>query len=454
MPGLSGYDICRMIRENQANKHVPVMILSALNNSESRTLALKLGADSYLGKFFETDEFLACVNSMLRIKRLFRELDHKALEYEKLNRLKSELLSMVSHDLKSPLSAIIGYTMLLQEGTIGALSAEQEEVVHTILESSRHMFNLVNDLLDISRLEEGKLELRISDVEIPMLLEMATDELGILCDIKKQKLLLEITSNMPVMKGDFTRLKQVINNLISNANKFTPENGVIIVRAYPKDKTSFMIEVEDNGVGIPPKNLAVLFNRYQKSSKKGTLGEKGTGLGLAISKEIIEAHRGEIRVESAVGKGSHFFIRLPYDRRVAMSQDYVKIEAKPRLLIVDGQVKTLQVIEKALGQEFDLTCADNPDDAFKLLKKKNPALIIIDLLTSKTNGNNLLARIKNGERLSRVPVIALAPRNSFLLKRDIYGSGFDAYLLKPFKARELNIKVKYFLRIERRSEQG
>lgn len=188
MPELTGFQVCRMIREKEEFKNIPIMILSVKNDTESRTLALSIGAEGYLSKPFKSDELIAWVNSLLRVKFLHDELNQKAQEFEKLNQVKNEFLSMVSHDLKSPLSAIIGYSMLLRDGGVGDITEEQKDIIQTVLQSSRNMFELIKDLLDVARIEEGRLELKITEIDMAELMEMATDELGILCDIKNQEL--------------------------------------------------------------------------------------------------------------------------------------------------------------------------------------------------------------------------------------------------------------------------
>lgn len=135
--------------------------------------------------------------------------------------------------------------------------------------------------------------------------------------------------------------------MISNAIKFTPEGGTIILRAHREGEHAIMIELEDTGVGIPPKDLGILFDRYQKSSEEGTKGEKGTGLGLAICKEIVNAHHGEIWVESKVGEGSRFFIFLPVDRRTGLTKEIRKAGEKPQILALDDHQAVLSLIEKA-----------------------------------------------------------------------------------------------------------
>jgi signal transduction histidine kinase len=248
----------------------------------------------------------------IRNARLFRELADKGKQLEAASRHKSEFLANMSHELRTPLNAIIGFSEVLSEEMFGELNLKQAEYLQDILESGRHLLSLINDILDLSKVEAGRMELERADFDLPGAIENALLLMRERANRKSIALVRTIDERLGVVWADERKVKQVLLNLLSNALKFTPEGGRVDVRAMIEDGTA-EISVTDTGVGIAPEDQGAVFEEFRQV---GTAARKveGTGLGLALSRKFVELHGGRIRVKSQPGAGSTFTFTLPLHR--------------------------------------------------------------------------------------------------------------------------------------------
>lgn len=228
------------------------------------------------------------------------------------NRVKSEFLATMSHELRTPLTAIIGFSELLLEGVMGPLEAEQEDSLKEVLNNGATLLEMINNLLDMAKVEAGKMALEIEPFDIRDLVHRLTQTIGSLVQRKNLHLELILPDEMPLIHGDEKKIQHVLLNLLSNAVKFTSERGSIrIEAAYLKPKESFQISVADNGIGITDEMLPKIFEMFSQADSSVTRSHGGTGLGLALAKQFTEMHGGEISVESRLGKGTKFTVILP-----------------------------------------------------------------------------------------------------------------------------------------------
>lgn len=240
-----------------------------------------------------------------------RELVKKNVQLERLNEQKNQLLGMAAHDLRNPLSGIMSFSEFLLAEEEEALPAEERrEFLHIIHESSQFMLRIVNDLLDFSAIDAGKLNLRLEETDLAALIQRNVDLNRIVAQQKGIRVLFSKQSTIPPVVIDRTKIEQVLNNLISNAIKYSYPGSQIEISLREQDN-QVHIGVKDEGQGIPASELNQLFKPFQKTSVQSTAGESSTGLGLAIVKKIIAGHQGEITVESEVGQGSTFYVYLP-----------------------------------------------------------------------------------------------------------------------------------------------
>jgi signal transduction histidine kinase len=258
------------------------------------------GADGY-------DELSRLNNESANLQR---ELAKKNAELERLNALKDRFLGMAAHDLRTPLSIMLGFSEFLLEDLAVLLDGQHLEFLSVIRSSSRFMLRLVNGLLDVATIESGRLELDLQPTDLAALVERNVALNGVLAEAKEIGLSFHHDGRVPPMALDGPRIEQVLNNLLSNAVKYSYPGSSVEVRLIRRADQA-LISVVDRGQGISPDQVDDLFQWFARSRVKGTAGESGTGLGLAIAQRIVEGHGGDIWVDSELGKGSTFYVSLP-----------------------------------------------------------------------------------------------------------------------------------------------
>ena len=286
--------------------------LTKINNEQTNALRalLKdqtLQARAQSGRDEEMLEEFSRLNNELAT--LQRELAKKNVELERLNEQKNHLLGFAAHDLRSPLGVILNYGRFLRDGE-DLSAAERNLFISRIISSSKFMLRLIDDLLDVSKIEAGKLDLDLQPRDLDALIRENLELNRVLAENKQIKLLFESEEALPPVLADGEKIDQVLNNLIGNALKFSAPGTTIRLRTYVEAESA-VVSVADEGAGIPPDEIDKIFNPFQRTSVRSTGGEKSTGLGLAIVRKIVLGHRGSIRVESEEGKGTTFYVSLP-----------------------------------------------------------------------------------------------------------------------------------------------
>jgi signal transduction histidine kinase/DNA-binding response OmpR family regulator len=359
------------------------------------------------------------------------------------NNAKSAFLASMSHELRTPLNAIIGFSELLRDGFLGEITDEQKETINDIYNSGKHLLTLINDILDLSKIEAGKVELNIEIVDIP---ELLVNSLTI---IKERAMKHNITINSNInekigkVKADSVRIKQIVYNLLSNAVKFTPDGGMVTLSAdvveitdvlKDKDKYGFTdslekisrynefiaISVKDTGVGISKENINKLFKPFEQLHNTKLNNAEGTGLGLSLVKKLVELHNGTIIVESEEQKGSIFTVFIPFvsANLAEKGKEYNGDEStgiteyKYSALIIEDDINSAKLISKYLQDlNFHSDIAYNANDAFTALAKHKYDLITLDIFLPDKNGWDLLKELKTYNLLkgSDVIIISIEP---------------------------------------------
>jgi PAS domain S-box-containing protein len=238
------------------------------------------------------------------------QLELRNKELGKASRAKSDFLARMSHELRTPLNVIMGFAELMLDQVPGEINEEQRQCLDDVLTSSRHLLGLINEVLDLSKVEAGKVELRLKGIALSELVESVTSAMMAVISQRKQSLEVDLAEGLPLLQADDARLRQVFFNLLSNASKFTPDRGKIRIEALKKDNFC-QVTVSDNGIGIKKEDLKQIFEPFYQVDNPITRERRGTGLGLTLVKEIVEMHGGQIWVESEYGKGSSFIFTLP-----------------------------------------------------------------------------------------------------------------------------------------------
>ena len=290
------------------------LLLAPLSGPERQIVGLLVVRRGTPGRFpkgtvdlintFAAQSVLAIQNA-----RLFSEIDEKSRQLEIESKHKSQFLANMSHELRTPLNAIIGYTELILDNIYGEAPERMRQVIERVQTNGRHLLGLINDVLDLTKIEAGQLTLSLADYSLKEIVDGVIIALEPLAAEKRLAFMAELPAHLPTVYGDERRISQVLLNLVGNAIKFTDE-GEIAIKASVANG-SFTVAVRDSGPGISPSDQARIFDEFQQADNSSTRAKGGTGLGLSITKRIIEMHQGRIWVESALGKGSTFFFTLP-----------------------------------------------------------------------------------------------------------------------------------------------
>jgi PAS domain S-box-containing protein len=359
---------------------------------------------------------------------------------ERANRAKSEFLSRMSHELRTPMNAILGFSQLLK---MDALTPDQQDFVHEIHQAGDHLLELINELLDLARIEAGRLPTAVKATPLRPLTEQAVQLIQPLLQKMEVTLLNQCGHDVNVL-ADPTRLKQVLVNLLSNAAKYNRQGGSICIGCELLDDERLRLSVTDGGAGIAPENLGLLFQPFERLGVSELTAIEGTGIGLAISKRLIELMGGTIGAESTPGKGSTFWIELPLahsPQLAAAAPTALPQESagKCSVLYVEDNAANLRVVEAMLRHRPDLTLlsASNGEYGLELAQRYLPQVILLDIHLPGMDGYAVLKQLQDRPETRDIPVIALSADAMPLDVERGLAAGFRRYLTKPVKIQDL-----------------
>jgi PAS domain S-box-containing protein len=362
------------------------------------------------------------------------------------NRAKSNFLANMSHELRTPLNAIIGFSELLEDDSFGTLNERQKRYVTNVRTSGNHLLQLVNDILDLAKIESGRLVLEPESINLNTLLHDMQRGLEPLAVAKRQTFLLEIPDELPPVIADRGKVKQILYNLLSNAIKFTKPEGRVGVRAkYSRaDHSQPQVEIAvwDTGIGIAPEDLKRVFLEFEQLDSSYVRQQEGTGLGLALTQRLIEAHGGRIWVESMVDKGSTFTFALPASPAVSASEPVTKPPVRilgqnsqrPLVLVVEDDTTGRELLNHYLVENgYAVAYATTGAEAIELARQLKPAAISLDILLPDEHGLHILSKLRADPETKDIPVVVVSITDD----RDLgLSAGAAAWLVKPVQRRQ------------------
>jgi len=375
-------------------------------------------------------------------------------EAETANRMKDEFLATVSHELRTPLNAIIGWSHLLQRGSLD--QATTSRAMETIDRNAKAQAQLIEDILDVSRMITGKLRLSNESVDISSVINAAIDSVQLALDSKDLELEVKLDPSARHTLGDASRLQQVVWNLLANAIKFTPSGGRIEVKVE-RDGRNLKLQVSDSGQGMNADFLPFIFERFRQADGTTTRQHGGLGLGLAIVRHLVELHGGTIKAESGgTGKGSTFVIKLPLapqrkrePRRVTSANLPAKEDSEApfpalpalddvRVLLVDDDPDTLQMLSVMLVElKANVQTAASVSEALEILEWYQPKVVVSDLAMPGEDGYSLIAKIRAMENGKSIPAVALTSYVRIEDRTQALSAGFNMFVPKPVEPHEL-----------------
>ncbi len=369
---------------------------------------------------------------------LISSLQKALRKLREANRLKDEFLATLSHELRTPLTSIRGWTEILYEREDN--DAEMVTGLEAILKNSESLEQLINDLLELSRIENRILKLEFEPTEINLVIISAIQTVQQMADTRKVRLLTELSEDLPTIVADSGRLQQVVWNLLSNAIKFSRPDGYVLVKTY-REQEQVVICVEDNGIGIEPSFLPQVFERFRQADSSSTRNYGGLGIGLSLVKSLVEVHGGTVVAESAgLGHGSKFTVRLPVTSEPRQSQNSGELDycgPNPVLLVDDHQdnIRTITSVLKRLGCE--VIVSRSIDSALRALDKFVPVMVVMDINKLGYRVAELLSFFKRKIGATQVPFIAIAEFPDDEEQKRLLEAGFFGIASKPFRRSEL-----------------
>jgi signal transduction histidine kinase/CheY-like chemotaxis protein/sensor domain CHASE-containing protein len=424
----------RLVRlEGDAGFSIPLFVNSAPSFDTKGVLSGVVFAMEDITEQQKADEILRKYAQELsqRVEERTAALTLANAQLERAARLKDEFLANVSHELRTPLSGILGLSEALQCGVYGSLTDKQNSTVHNIEESGRNLLTLINELLDLSKIEAGKFELELRKVSVPDLIQSCVRLLKQPIQKKKQKLILELDPEIDIVVADERRLKQILVNLLGNANKFTPENEElgIVVKGYP-EAGCLKFVVWDHGIGFKVEDSKALFQPFVQLDSGLSRRYGGTGLGLPLVLRLVELHGGGIQVDSEPGKGSRFIISLPWQQaKMNAIQQPLKGMC---VLVAENNENAAQILKSGLEQAgYHVLVAKNGVELVELSRHEYVDLAMIDLEMPVMNGFEAAACLKREVKTSSIPLVGMTAFLDEEEKQHCLEVGFSAYLQKP-----------------------
>ena len=424
----------------------PVLSLAhtakVVSEQKDYSLRAEKRTDDEIG--FLIDRFNEMLGKIEEHEKEIQEVNEQLVQSEQRARAatqaKSHFLANMSHELRTPLNAIIGYSEMLQEE---AQDSGQESFIpdlKKINRSGRHLLDLINDVLDLSKIEAGKMELYLETFDIPNLLEDVSATVQLLVQKNSNVLEVRCPANLGAMRADMTKVRQSLFNLLSNASKFT-KNGKITLEAAreisPMNRDWIVFRVSDTGIGMTPEQQDRVFEAFSQADASTARDFGGTGLGLTITKTFCRMMGGDVALTSDPGKGTTFVVRLPTEVREADAEsaaasksiaEPLNTEGKP-VLVIDDDADTRQVLKRFLNRKgFPIECASNGEEGLRLARELHPMAIILDVMMPGMDGWAVLSTLKSEPDVRDIPVVMLTIVDD---KNLGYGLGATDYMIKP-----------------------
>ncbi len=484
LPDGDGLDFLEYISEGHVDVRSPVILLTGQSDEQTAVRAMKLGAADYLEKKDVTAISLSISVSQVR-DSISQVRDRKQVEAQLIRtneelihatRLKDEFLANMSHELRTPLTAILGMSEVLQKELLGSVNERQQKALGAIRKGGRHLLELINDILDLSKISSGKMELDPHPFSVQNICDSSLVYVKQQAFQKHVEIYSHIAPNIDNIFADERRIRQVLINLLINAVKFTPNEGRVSLLVSVgcgniwegeakvpnlfKDQNLPMIlfQVADTGIGIDPKNMHRLFQPFVQLDSGLNRQYEGTGLGLVMVKQITELHDGQVIAESTLGKGSYFTIALPYKivpptprspepvTPFSLPDARSKNAIAPLILLAEDNEANIQTFMAYLSAyEYRVILAKNGEIAVAMATTHQPDIILMDIQMPVMDGLQAIRLIRADHKLAAVPIIALTARAMQGDQERCLEAGANQYLSKPVGLEELVRMIGQFL---------
>jgi response regulator RpfG family c-di-GMP phosphodiesterase/signal transduction histidine kinase len=431
----------------------------------------------------------------MQLEDMTAQLKESNTKLKSLDELKTQFFANINHELRTPLTLMLAPIKAILEGRMGRLSPPLKDATETIQRNGYKLLKLINNLLDLNKFEEGKMRLKLKTIDFTEFIPPLLASVKPLADQRQLRLFYQHPPHPVDLTIDTDQFERVVLNLLSNALKFTPKGGKVTIYVEDHDGTVTMT-VEDTGIGIPADMLETIFDRFSQVDGSKSRAQEGTGIGLALAREIVLVHKGDIRAESEIGRGSRFIVEMrkgeshfdeealdrrsedlpiPLKRRDTdkeephardIVQDFRRLqlvdlekvdldgtrvdEAKVHdalILCIDDNPEVLKLMKMLLADEFDLELLTSAEKGLKFLREKNPDLVLCDVMMPGMDGHAFSRAVKADDALKHIPIILVTARSGAEMLAEGIQAGADDYISKPFDSTELKARIRALLRI-------
>jgi len=435
------------------------------------------------------------LRSRIQLEETTEQLQESNIKLKSLDELKTQFFANVNHELRTPLTLMLAPLKTVLEGKMGKLTPAFRDTLETMQRNGYKLLKLINNLLDLNKLEEGKMRLKVRPVNLVEFIPPLLASVKPLADQKQIRLYYQHPPHPVELTLDPDQFEKVLFNLLSNALKFTNKGGKITIYVEDKDNTA-VTTVEDTGIGIPSNMLETIFDRFSQVDGSKSRAQEGTGIGLALAREIVLVHKGTIRAESEIGRGSRFIVELlkgeehfddeVLDRRqedlpIGLRRRTTDVE-EPRvqdivtdfrrlqlvdlervdlggaraedskvhdalILCIDDNPEVLKLMKMLLADEFDLELVTSAEQGLKFLREKSPDLVLCDVMMPGMDGHAFSKSVKTDDSTKHIPIILVTARTGAEMLAEGIRAGADDYISKPFDSTELKARIRAQLRM-------